>query len=776
MRTFGLVCITAFALGLAACSGHAQSDSTAAASPSADAVAGAPVATASAAPAATVAPFAGASGAPATGAVAMPTADPNLLSTANGTIVRNYSPATLDGMNDGNLRNAAYGIGTELPATAKPPYVFTFELAGLATITGFQAALRSAQPNGPAPSVTFAVSTTGADRGFSDAGTISGSSPLPANTQARWVRVTANQLFDSVGATGTLAPPPAGLNPTGIYVQDADADKDGTFQMLGKSGSGNRARFVAVGSSLVATQCTTNELIGTYLGHLHGRTWTAVFPGNKDANADTISAAFNDDGSIIAGTNQFGKSTFFTRTSEQPKFCEPRATGAGAHHVLVLDQDPVEQFYPADSPSPLPGYAFEAIGAGMLDAAALNGKEAVITREACKIPELMSLEQQNLLLQWAAAGHKLLLGGGDCGGGSDFTWLPYPFTAAGPGPETTHASLIQIESNALGTNDKNDLPHFVDVDTYVKDENNGLANAVAVTTTDPHWCGHFFVAKTTNVNGFVQTYAVNGRGVMIYDGFNVGDAGRPALQRIRQLELALPVPASLACTQKVTEAFLLEPNQEAAFVAGTAQTLHVPMDVLANQGFSGPVTIKTSGDLAATVTPNGFSLSGGTQHLGVAVTIPAATKAGVYTIDVLADNGAGKTAHASATLTGSAPLKKAFAPTQKRIRIYGIHFDVDSAVIQARSEPVIAEIADLLKANPSWRFQVEGHTDSDGGAAYNLALSQRRAQAVVDDLVAHHGIARGRLMAKGYGLTKPVASNATDGGKALNRRVELLRL
>ncbi|MGB8150025.1 MAG: OmpA family protein, partial [Candidatus Cybelea sp.] len=69
-----------------------------------------------------------------------------------------------------------------------------------------------------------------------------------------------------------------------------------------------------------------------------------------------------------------------------------------------------------------------------------------------------------------------------------------------------------------------------------------------------------------------------------------------------------------------------------------------------------------------------------------------------------------------------------------------------------------------------------GHTDSDGGAAYNLALSQRRAQAVVDDLTKRYGIARSRMIAKGYGLTKPIASNATDGGKALNRRVELVRL
>lgn len=122
-----------------------------------------------------------------------------------------------------------------------------------------------------------------------------------------------------------------------------------------------------------------------------------------------------------------------------------------------------------------------------------------------------------------------------------------------------------------------------------------------------------------------------------------------------------------------------------------------------------------------------------------------------------------------------APQKTVYTHS-KAVRIYGIHFDVDSAVIQARSEPVIAEIAQIMRENPSWRFQIEGHADSDDGAAYNLAPSQRRAQAVVDDLVKRYGIARSRMIAKGYGLTKSIASNTTDEGTAFNRRVELVRL
>ena len=114
--------------------------------------------------------------------------------------------------------------------------------------------------------------------------------------------------------------------------------------------------------------------------------------------------------------------------------------------------------------------------------------------------------------------------------------------------------------------------------------------------------------------------------------------------------------------------------------------------------------------------------------------------------------------------------------TQKRIRIYGIHFDVDKATIQPQSESVIAQIASVMRDNPTWRFRVEGHTDSDGGYQHNVVLSQNRAQAVVNDLVKRYHIARSRLRAVGYSYSRPVAPNTTAANKALNRRVELVLL
>ena len=85
---------------------------------------------------------------------------------------------------------------------------------------------------------------------------------------------------------------------------------------------------------------------------------------------------------------------------------------------------------------------------------------------------------------------------------------------------------------------------------------------------------------------------------------------------------------------------------------------------------------------------------------------------------------------------------------------------------------MLDEVVKVLKKNPGLRVEFGGHTDSVGTAAYNMKLSQRRANAVKAYLV-NMGIDAQRLSTAGYGLTKPVASNDTVEGRSLNRRVEI---
>jgi outer membrane protein OmpA-like peptidoglycan-associated protein len=117
-------------------------------------------------------------------------------------------------------------------------------------------------------------------------------------------------------------------------------------------------------------------------------------------------------------------------------------------------------------------------------------------------------------------------------------------------------------------------------------------------------------------------------------------------------------------------------------------------------------------------------------------------------------------------------MGKDIAATGKTI-IYGIYFDTGSATIKPESEPALVEMTKLLKNNPTLKAFVVGHTDNAGTLELNLKLSADRADAVAKALIAR-GIVPGRLKAAGVGPYCPIGSNASEQGKAQNRRVELV--
>jgi outer membrane protein OmpA-like peptidoglycan-associated protein len=109
-----------------------------------------------------------------------------------------------------------------------------------------------------------------------------------------------------------------------------------------------------------------------------------------------------------------------------------------------------------------------------------------------------------------------------------------------------------------------------------------------------------------------------------------------------------------------------------------------------------------------------------------------------------------------------------------RVSVYGILFDTDKSDVKPESKPTLDEIAKLLKERPSLRLYVVGHTDMTASLAHNRSLSESRARAVVKALVEGYGIAASRLEGHGVGPLAPVASNASEPGRARNRRVELV--
>jgi len=100
-----------------------------------------------------------------------------------------------------------------------------------------------------------------------------------------------------------------------------------------------------------------------------------------------------------------------------------------------------------------------------------------------------------------------------------------------------------------------------------------------------------------------------------------------------------------------------------------------------------------------------------------------------------------------------------------------LQFPSNSDVIQDQYQPELKAVADFLKKHTDLEVEIEGHTDSQGAAAYNKKLSQKRADSVKNELVGRYGVAAERIKAVGYGEEKPVASNDTADGRKENRRV-----
>ena len=111
-----------------------------------------------------------------------------------------------------------------------------------------------------------------------------------------------------------------------------------------------------------------------------------------------------------------------------------------------------------------------------------------------------------------------------------------------------------------------------------------------------------------------------------------------------------------------------------------------------------------------------------------------------------------------------------------RVAIHGIYFDFGKATLRPESEAALRQMSATLARHPGWMVTIEGHTDNVGGDAGNQTLSQRRAEAVKQALIERYRIDGRVLNATGRGASQPAASNDTLSGRALNRRVELVRL
>jgi outer membrane protein OmpA-like peptidoglycan-associated protein len=111
-------------------------------------------------------------------------------------------------------------------------------------------------------------------------------------------------------------------------------------------------------------------------------------------------------------------------------------------------------------------------------------------------------------------------------------------------------------------------------------------------------------------------------------------------------------------------------------------------------------------------------------------------------------------------------------PTGQTIRLNHLIFDMGRSVIKPQSFDELDELVALMKMDSKMEIQLEGHTDNAGNANANLKLSQDRVEAVKKYL-SSKGISKNRIATKAFGGTKPISTDNTEEGKALNRRVEM---
>jgi outer membrane protein OmpA-like peptidoglycan-associated protein len=704
-----------------------------------------------------------------------PTPNPNLLSWVNGTIVRSYPTAMSRAPED--LAES----GSDVKVGSQGPYTIVYELPGIAQISKFQVVLPRVGASDPPTKVTISGSTTSAASGFADIASAQSSTETDTeivpvnNASARWVRATfdapGTSVFGGLVAFGTLSPRPSGAPLAGTFIErDAYALADGTFHPEPKPSDDDwRVGVVTVPGGVTGQRCYPNKSAESFPGSYDGRVWTWSRP-DKSFGRYVV----NDEGSIIAGQGS-GAAHYLTRITNDSDFCTLRPVGGnGPDRVLVLDSGGTG-LYPLTKLADAPRERFDRLSAGLLDAGVLANYSTLLFDSVCQPDQLLSAQQARVITDWVAAGHKLIITDADTCNNSNYDFLPYPFVSNNPGARGSASHhLIEVENDALGSLDPADRPHALDPQPWATGDNQ-IGDANTVVSQDTHWCGHLFGTNANNVNGFMQMYATYGKGLLIFDGFDEDDGDNPTYEQMRKYELAVTPEANLPCTKSVALGFVIQPDRSAKFTPGKPERFVFPMELLANQGYKGHITLSMSGDFAAKVTPSSFDIAGATQPLSVALGLPGNTKPGTYAIVVAGVGSDGQKAQATITIEATTPIAKQLK-VQRRIRLYGIHFDVDSAHIQPRSEPVIADVAKIMREEPSWRFRIEGHTDSDGGLDHNAVLSQARAQSVVDDLVKRYHIARSRMVPKGFGYSRPVATNSTAAGKALNRRVELVRL
>jgi hypothetical protein len=200
------------------------------------------------------------------------------------------------------------------------------------------------------------------------------------------------------------------------------------------------------------------------------------------------------------------------------------------------------------------------------------------------------------LVAWVAAGHKLIIHDADkCGGNMiDYSWLPYKIQTDNPGALGAPGSVLKVLENNWMAHTLRARPGFVDAAAWValRPPANELGDSNAVTEWQPGWCGHLVVRNANGIFGFVQAYAHYGRGLILWDGFDIDSNGTKWHDIVRAQQLAQGFNTdNLPCSIKIGSfAVTTEPRLVTRGVQ-PGQTYAYPLSLLSNLGYKGTVSL-----------------------------------------------------------------------------------------------------------------------------------------------------------------------------------------
>lgn len=290
-----------------------------------------------------------------------------------------------------------------------------------------------------------------------------------------------------------------------------------------------------------------------------------------------------------------------------------------------------------------------------------------------------------------------------------------------------------------------------------------------------------YAAYTFRLKPLIPYGTVTGR---IYDSYN----GKPLEARVSFVAANIPaissnpltgffradnVPAGLVVVRIEKEGYF--PEERAVEVEdGSITKLNIGLISLEMKGtLKAKVVDKQTGNpLRATISfTQGEKPSLNTDSIGQCqVELPV----GSYEVKIEAPGYITQTV--SFSIAKGDTVERTFELVSKGmvLRLKGVYFDLGKATLRPESYPALMEAAQIMKDNPEIVVEIHGHTCSIGSEESNRILSEKRAYAVMNFLVQYGGIDPKRLSAKGFGESRPIASNETEEGRQLNRRVELV--